>query len=254
MVSLNIHQTAKNAAKAAAEVVAEFLREKPNANFGLGAGNTLIPFYAELVRMYHDREAPFDKFNSFQLDDYLGLPGTHPASFRYYLCDSFFDHVPALRRFQKRLPGLPVSVETTSKKFEQRIKRFGGLDLVVMGLGIGDWIAFNESGSPFDSRTRAVRLTDEIRNLHKADFPRGSVPRRAITMGIGTILDAGKIVVVVTGEHKAKALNNMFTARMSPKYPSTALRKHDNVIVFADKAAASKVPKKIIHQDSKITA
>ena len=241
-MNLHTYPTLVSAAKAAAEIVAEQLRNKPNSNLGLGAGDTFVPFYEELVRMNLDKEAPFNKFRSFQVNEFLGMPGTHPMSFRFFLVDSFLDYVPAVRRFQKRLPGLPVNSASTCRGFEERIKKAGGLDIVLVDLGVHDWVGFNEKGTPFESKTREVTLSEELRSHYAPLFPRGSVPRRGITMGIKTILDARRIVLLVGGEHKAPALARMFTAPLSPAVPSTALRKHPKVDVFADAVAASELP------------
>jgi glucosamine-6-phosphate deaminase len=245
MIRLYTYPNPKNAAKAAAEIVAKQLRNKPDSNLGLGAGKVLVPLYEELSRMHMDKLAPLTKFRSFQVCEFLGMPGTHPMSYRFFLVDNFLDHVPVSRRFQKRLPGLPVNMESTCKRFEDRIKRFGGIDLLILNLGDIDFIGFNESGSAFESKTREVILSDEIREVYAPDFPRGSVPRRGITMGIKTILDAKHIVMMVTGSGKAPALGRLFTSRVSPTVPSTALRKHDNVDIIADEAACAEVPSSV---------
>jgi len=242
MIKLNTFPTLHQASSAAARVVAEQLRSKPNSNLGLGAGKRLVPFYEELVVLHRAKAAPFIKFRSFQVCEYLGMPGTHPMSMRFFLVDNFLDHIPAARRFQKRLPGLPVNMEGTCRRFEERIKRFGGLDMIVIGLGPEDSIGFNEKGASFDSRTREVLLSDDLRKHFAPNFPRASVPRRGITMGIKTILSARVIIVMAGGEDDAPLLSRMLTSRIGPSVPSTALRKHDNLLIFADNAAAASVP------------
>jgi glucosamine-6-phosphate deaminase len=240
-MNLHTYSTLASAARATAEIVAGQLRNKPKSNLGLGAGYTFVPFYEELVRMNLDKEAPFNEFRSFQVNEFLGIPGTHPMSYRFFLVDSFLDYVPASRRFQKRLPGLPVNSATTCRGFEERIKKAGGLDIVLLNLGMHDWIGFNEKGTPFESKTHEVTLSEELRSYYAPRFPRGSVPRRGITMGIRTILGAKRIIMLVSGGQKAPALFRMFKAPSSPAVPSTALQKHINVDVFADHAAAAEL-------------
>lgn len=242
MIKLHTYPNSKSAARAAAEMVAAQLRKKPESNFGFGAGKTLVPFYEEMVRLNNEKAAPFSKFRSFQLCEYLGMPGTHPMSLRFFLVDNFLDHVPAARRFQKRLPGLPVNMEGTCRRFEDRIKRFGGLDMLIMNLGTEGSIGLNESGTSFDSRTHEVMLSEEMRKQFAPEFPRGSVPRRGITMGIKTILNAKVIIMMANGAADAPALGRMLTAKIGPSSPSTALRKHDHLEIFADNAAAAEVP------------
>jgi glucosamine-6-phosphate deaminase len=241
MIKLEIYPTSKTASKIAAEVFARQLNEKAESVFGLSGGRTFIHFYYELVKICENREAPFSKMRSFQVCEFLGLPGTHPLTHRFFLVDNFFDHVPAPRRFQKRLPGLPINTLATCKDFEERIKKVGGLDLVVLTIGYGDWLGFNERGTPFNSVTHEVTLSEELKNYYTPLFPRGSVPRRGITMGIKTILSARQILVLVTGEHKSQALKRMIESDISPQIPSTALKTHENVLVIADAESASAI-------------
>lgn len=241
MFKLEIYPTSRSASRAAAAFFANQLREKPESVFGLSGGRTFIHFYSELVKICKDKEAPFSKFRSFQMCEFLGLPGTHPMTYRFFLVDNFFDHVPAPRCYQKRLPGLPLDSAVTSKHFEQRIKKVGGIDLIVLTIGYGDWLAFNERGTPFNSTTREVVLSEELKNYYAPFFFRGVVPRRGITMGINTILSARQILVLVTGEHKSQALRRMLESDISPQVPSTALKTHENVLVIADAESASAV-------------
>ena len=237
----------KGAGKAAAEIFAEIVKEKPESSFGLGAGKSMIPFYEEASKLAREETVDMRGIRTFQVHEFLGMPGAHPLSHRFFLVERFFDNIPAAKRYQKRLPGLPVNMAATCEKFESRIKRYGGIDLLVLELGTGDWLGMNEPGTPFTSRTREVVLSDEIRDYYAPDFPRGSVPRRGITMGIRTILDAKKIIVFASGAKVGLSLERLVKGKPDPEIPTTALKKHDDCLIFADNEAAAELPASAIN-------
>jgi len=237
-----VFKTAEEAAKKAAAEVAELIRENRIAIIGISAGRTFDPFYKELVRYHKQEDVSMHKFRSFQTCEYLGLPGTHPMSKRFYLVEHFFKHVPVPRRYMRRLPGLPIKMEATCKKFEQRIKSVDGINLLVLGIGRRGQLAFNEKGSSFNSRTRQVYLSNDFREEYAKDFPRGAVPHRGITMGIATILEAQRIIVLVTDPDRSEALKRMLTGPITPSCPASALRNHPSVTIYADQKTAGKVP------------
>jgi len=241
-MELRIFKTPGEAAKAAAAELAELLRKDPIAILGVSAGPTFLPFYKELVRYHEEEGVTMHRFRTFQTTEYLGLPGTHPMSYRFFLVENFFELVPAPRRYQKRLPGLPVNMEATCKKFEQRIKSVDGMNLLVLGLGKSGQLGFNEKGTSFNSRTRPVALREDMRDEYAREFPRGAIPRRGIAMGIGTMLDAQRIIVLVTDPERADVLKKMVVGKVSTNMPATALRKHSSVTVYTDKKTAEKVP------------
>lgn len=241
-MELRILKTGEEAAHAAAAEVAELLRKDPIAILGVSAGHAFVPFYKELVRYHTEEDVSMHRFRTYQSTEYLGLPGTHPMSHRFFLVENFFEHVPAPRRYQKRLPGLPVNMEATCRKFEQRIKSVDGMDLMVVGLGKDGQLGFNEKGTPFDSHTRQVILSKNMREEYARDFPRGAVPRRGITMGIGTMLEARRILVLVTQPDRADALKKVVTGRVSTNVPGTVLSKHPSVVIYTDKKTAENIP------------
>ena len=241
-MELSVFKTAEEAARKAAAEVAELIRENRIAIIGVSAGHTFDPFYKELVRYHKQEGIPMNKFRSFQTCEYLGLPGTHPMSKRYYLVEHFFRHVPVPRRYMRRLPGLPINMEATCKKFEQRIKSVDGINLLVLEIGKRGQLAFNEKGSPFTSRTRQVHLSSDFREEYAKDFPRGATAHRGITMGIATILEAQRIIVLATNAERSEALKRMLTGPITPSCPASALRNHPSVTIFADQKTAGKVP------------
>src|SRR5690606_19947837 len=171
---------------------------------------------------------------SFNLDEYIGLPQDHPASFRAYMRRHLFDQVD-LPPGSGRLPGVDGDIIKACEDYEAAIRDAGGIDLQLLGIGRNGHIGFNEPGSDFESRKREVELTPCTRAANKADFPADeSVPGSAVTMGIGTILEAREIVLVATGASKAEALRAAFKAPPSADCPASALQAHPRVRVFCD--------------------
>ncbi len=238
-MDLRVLKNPEEAAKVAAAEVSDLLADNPIAVLGLSAGHQFEPFYAEIVRQHTEEGVSMHKFRSFQVNEYLGLPGTHPMSHRFFLVENFFEHVPAPRRYQKRLPGLPVSMESTCKKFEQRIKSVDGMNLLVLTLGRKGQLGFNEEGAAFNSRTRQVILSDDMRAEYARDFPRGAVPRRGITMGMATMMEAQRIILLVTEPDRGEALARLTgSGKATNQFPASVLKKHSSVAIYADKKTA----------------
>lgn len=225
-------------ASAVADYLAKALKNQPQLRLGLATGNTFVPIYAALVELYKAGGFSFAEVMSFNLDEYIGLPKDHPASFSAYMARHLFAHVD-LPAGKGLLPGVEGDIEAASRDYEAAIAS-GGIDIHVLGIGRNGHIGFNEPGSPFDSRTRKVELTPLTREANKGDFPPGEiVPPSAVTMGIGTILDARQIILVAIGASKAQALQAAFQSVPNPDCPASALQTHANVLIFCDEAAAS---------------
>lgn len=225
-------------ADAVAAYLAERLTAQPATRLGLATGNTFVPIYARLVARYRAGGFSFARAASFNLDEYVGLPAGHPASFRAYMQTHLFDHVD-LPAGKGALPGVEGDIEAACQAYEAAIGSEGGIDLQLLGIGRNGHIGFNEPGSPFDSRTRQVDLAPSTREANKGDFPAGEVvPPTAVTMGIGTILEAREIVLVAIGAAKAEALDRAFRQEASPDCPASALQSHGRVTIFCDSEAA----------------
>ncbi|MET3926786.1 glucosamine-6-phosphate deaminase [Devosia sp. 2618] len=224
---------------AVAQHVAQAIQAKPKLTLGLATGNTFRAIYADLVALYEKGGFSLAQAKAFNLDEYVGLAADHPASFATYMKQHLFNHVdfaPGAARLPEVAGG---DIAAACAAYEQAIATAGGIDLQLLGIGRNGHIGFNEPGSPFDSRTREVALTASTQSANAVDFPPGeAVPPTAATMGIGSILDAREIVLVVTGAHKAEALHRAFHADPSIDCPASALHRHHNVHVFCDKAAA----------------
>lgn len=224
-------------ASAVAAHIAQTLKAKPATTLGLATGNTFVPIYAALIDLYRQNGFSFAEAASFNLDEYVGLPKDHPASFRAYMRQRLFDHVdlPAERAM---LPETEGDLAADCAAYEAAIAARGGIDLQLLGIGRNGHIGFNEPGSPFDSRTRVVELAQSTIEANKGDFPPGELPpSSAVTMGIGTIVDAREIVLVATGANKAAALTRAFNAPKDVDCPASALQDHPHVIIYCDPAA-----------------
>ncbi|ODT50950.1 MAG: glucosamine-6-phosphate isomerase [Devosia sp. 63-57] len=232
-----VFPTAEATAEAVAAYLAEQLASTPAMRLGLATGNTFVPIYAALVELHKAGGFSFARTESFNLDEYIGLPPGHPASFAAYMQQHLFSQVD-LPEGRGHLPGVLGDVAAACTDYEVAITAGGGIDLQLLGIGRNGHIGFNEPGSAFDSRTREVALTPSTREANQRDFPPGeSVPPSAVTMGIGTILEARQIVLVAIGASKVEALDAAFRQAPSPDCPASALQAHPNVIVFADQAA-----------------
>jgi glucosamine-6-phosphate deaminase len=222
----------ENLAAHAAELLLGAIRENPRAVLGLPTGRTPIGMYDRVVsecsREYHC----FQNVVTFNLDEYAGLPRTHPGSYYTYMKQHLFDHVD-LDPSNAHLPqGTAPDLDAECLRYEREIADSGGLDLTFLGLGRNGHIGFNEPGTPFDARTRVVELTQSTRHANADLFVDGNVPTHAITMGIGTILESRRIVLLVSGTGKEEALERLRSGERSESFPASALWNHSDVTVL----------------------
>jgi glucosamine-6-phosphate deaminase len=237
-------QDPREAAQALADQVQALLGERPESVLGLATGHTPILVYRELARRVEDGELSLARASTFNLDEYLGLAAEHPASFHEYMRARLFEHVD-LTPEHRHLPcGLPAGEdwEAECARYEDCIAAAGGIDLQLLGIGRNGHIGFNEPGSARESRTRRVELSESTREANRPDFPPGEeVPRFALTMGIGTILEARRVRVMAFGEHKADIVHALLTGPVTAEVPASFLRGHADVELWIDEAAASRV-------------
>jgi len=220
----------------AAELILDQLRRKPDAVLGLATGGTMEPVYAELRAA---RGLSFAGMRSFNLDEYVGLAADHPQSYHRYMRDQLFAHIDA-RPENLHLPaGDAPSAQAEAARYDAEIAALGGIDLQLLGLGANGHIGFNEPGSSLGSRTRVKTLTQKTRDdNHRFFGPGEMVPRWAITMGIGTIMEAREIVLLATGAGKAPAARAMIEGPVSAFCPASVLQFHPRTTVILDAAAA----------------
>ena len=226
--------------KEAAKYFAEVIRNKPNAVLGLATGSTPISTYKELIRLHEEEDLDFSQVTTFNLDEYLGLTGNHDQSYRYFMDTNLFNHVNIKKENTNVLSGVAGNPEAECKEFEEKIKAAGGIDIQLLGAGGNGHIAFNEPGSPENSRTRVVDLTKETIKDNSRFFEKvENVPTQALSMGIETILEAKKIVIIANKESKAKAVAASIEGPVTTDVPASVLQKHSDVIWIIDKGAAS---------------
>jgi glucosamine-6-phosphate deaminase len=224
--------------RTAAELVIKAIGKRSNLTLGLPTGNTPLGMYEELVIRYRAEVLDFSLLRTFNLDEYLGLSNDHPNSYHTYMRHHLFDHVNILPA-NIHIPDGSTHIDPhlESERYETAIRDAGGIDLLIVGVGANGHIAFNEPGSAFDSRTRVVDLAPEtIRNAEQ-HFGNEQVPSRAITMGIGTMLDARRILLLASGASKIDAVERTLHGPIAESFPASALRLHPHVVVIVDEAA-----------------
>lgn len=224
----------------AAKLVAGRLRRKPSMVLGLATGSTPLGLYRELIRLTREEGLDFSKVTTFNLDEYVGLRPDHEQSYYRFMQEHLFQHVNLDPRYIHVPNGMAIDVEAYCQWYEDRIHDAGGIDLQVLGIGANGHIAFNEPGSSLGSRTRVKTLTKKTREDNARFF--GSlekVPRYALTMGIGTIMEAREILLVANGEAKAEAIRNAVEGPITAMVPASMIQMHQVAYVIIDRAAAS---------------
>jgi glucosamine-6-phosphate deaminase len=232
--------TYEEISKAAAEVIAQVLNEKPNAVLGMATGSTPLGVYQELVRMHREEGLDFAQVTTFNLDEYVGLRPNHPQSYHYFMHENFFKHVNIAHSNIFIPSGTTSNYRAFCEWYERRITECGGIDVQILGIGSDGHIAFNEPGSSLSSRTRLKTLAQPTIDDNARFFERREdVPIYAITMGVGTILEARTLVLLANGKNKASACAAMVEGPVTSMVTATALQLHPDARVFLDNDAAS---------------
>ena len=221
--------------------------EKPYFVLALPTGGTTIDLYKNLVRFNQENILNFNNVATFNLDEYVALPTTHPQSYHSFMAHNLFDHIKINKEQINILNGNAANLEEECLEYEQKIKKYGGIDLFIGGIGQNGHIAFNEPGSAFDSRTRIIGLTANTISANSRFFEGKTslVPTRALTMGLGTIMEAKEVVIMATGPKKAEALYHAFEDKPNTTWPITVLQKHPRAFIVADKFAAAEISSSI---------
>ena len=239
-MQISIYPGYDELSKAAGAAVAEVVRAKPNAVVGLATGSSPLGLYAELARLHKEEGLDFSKAASFNLDEYVGLPPEHEQSYRRFMNENLFDHI----NIDKKNTHVPSGTATDYKKhcaeYEENIRKAGGIDVQVLGIGSDGHIGFNEPGTSLGSRTHVTTLTEQTIDDNARFFEKKEdVPTFACTMGVGTVLDARKCVMVVNGKKKAKIAHEAFEGPITCICTASALQMHPDTAVFLDEEAAS---------------
>lgn len=226
----------------AANILSSVVVMKPDCVLGLATGSTPIGTYRELIKRYEEGDLDFSKVKTVNLDEYVGLEPTHDQSYRYFMQTQLFDHVN-INVDNTNVPGgMAQDVEAECRRYDEVIASMGGIDIQVLGMGHNGHIGFNEPAEDFPKGTHQVDLAESTIEANARFFEnRDMVPRKAVTMGIGSIMQARRILVVVSGEGKADIVEKAFRGPVTPKVPASILQLHPDVILVGDKAALSKL-------------
>lgn len=226
----------------AARIVADRLRKNPALVLGLATGSTPLGSYRALIRMHRDEGLDFSRATTFNLDEYIGLEPTHPQSYHRFMAEHFFQDVNLDRRFTFIPDGMAPDVEAHCEWYEEQIRLSGGIDLQILGIGRNGHLAFNEPGSSLGSRTRVKPLSEETRRDNARFFASlEQVPTHAITMGIGTIMEAQELILLASGEQKADAVKAAVEGAITAIVPASIMQMHRRAYVIVDGPAASKL-------------
>ncbi len=230
------------AALLVARMVAKEIRANPSIVLGLATGRTMEAVYNLLVEMHEKEALDFSLCRTFNLDEYVGLGAEDPGSYRYYMNDHLFDHVNIDPRNTHLPDGKATDLDKECERYEQTIERCGKIDLQLLGVGKAGHIGFNEPLSALRSRTRVKALTPTTREQNATMFGGpDKVPRRAITMGVGTILECRKCILMATGNSKAEIIAKSVEGPITSMISATALQLHRKCTVVVDEDAASKL-------------
>ena len=226
----------------AANIISAQIIMKPNCVLGLATGSSPVGTYKQLIEWYKKGDLDFSQVTSVNLDEYKGLSPENDQSYRYFMNTNLFDHV----NIDKTRTFVPDGLEADSAKacndYNAVIRKQGGVDLQLLGLGHNGHIGFNEPGAAFEKEPHCVDLQESTIEANKRFFEsEDDVPRQAYTMGIKNIMQAKKILVVVSGEDKADILKEVLYGPITPKVPASILQLHNDVTIVADEAALSKI-------------
>ena len=230
--------TAEDAARLAADRFQELICAKPACVLGLATGATPVPLYRELIAREKAGLIDFSRVRSVNLDEYKGLAPDHPQSYRRFMQENLFDHI-AIRPENTYVPdGLTTDVAAMCAAYERTIEDLGGVDLQLLGLGHDGHIGFNEPCDHFPARTHEVALTESTRQANARFFAsEAEVPAAAYTMGVGTVMAARRVLMIVTGADKADILRKAFFGSVTPWVPASILQFHPDVTLICDRAA-----------------
>ncbi len=224
------------------QIAEEFIKQvqkKPDSVLGLATGTSPLQVYANMVKANKEGRVSFKKVATFNLDEYIGLEGTHNQSYRYFMNTNLFDHIDIDKKRTHVLKGVG-DYEAYAAQYDDEIASFGGIDLQILGIGSDGHIAFNEPGTSFDSLTHVAELAEStIVDNSRLFNDISEVPTKAVTMGLKSIMNAKKIVLIATGINKAKAIKNLLKGEKTEEVPCSILQDHPDCTIYVDEAAYS---------------
>ena len=235
MIKIIPSKTAAEAGVNAADVICGVLKNKPNMVLGLATGSSPVGMYKELIRRCEKGEVSFKDVRTVNLDEYVGLPADHDQSYRYFMNDNLFDHINIDKERTNVLYGLAEDPDKECERYEQLIKDLGGIDIQVLGIGQNGHIAFNEPEENLYLNTHKTALTESTIQANSRFFSEGEImPTASLTMGMGTIFAAKKIILLINGKSKKAAFEQLLNDRFSTSCPATILKLHPDVTVICD--------------------
>lgn len=228
--------------KEACKLMSDRLKSIDKPVLGLATGSTPEGMYKCLINEYEQKNISFKNVTTFNLDEYIGLAADHPNSYNYFMRENLFKHIDISLENTHLPNGVAGDINKECNDYEQLIKKAGGIDVQILGIGTNGHIAFNEPGTDFNGRTAIVDLAQETLDANARFFDTiEEVPTQAITMGIQSIMEADEIIMLVSGANKAEALAQVINGEVTEDFPASILQKHNKVTIIADEAALSKV-------------
>jgi glucosamine-6-phosphate deaminase len=221
------------------KIVGEFIKNNPQATLGLATGSSPIGLYQNLIKMFQNKEISFKEIKTYNLDEYCGLPKSHPESYYSFMYRNLFSHVD-IKDENVHIPSSEGEDMQKNCDDYNRLLHQTTIDLQLLGIGGNGHIGFNEPGTPFDRETFLVKLAERTRQDNKMFFKEDEeVPHYAITMGIKNIMEAKKIVMLISGKSKAEAVKRLLSGEITTNFPASILHKHPDVTVIIDEPAAA---------------
>jgi len=210
---------------------------------GLPTGSSPLGIYRELITLYRQGDLSFRRVITFNMDEYVGLPPEHPQSYHRFMWENFFSHVDVKKENVHLLDGMAADLDAECRSYEEKIAAAGGIDLFLGGMGADGHIAFNEPGSSLRSRTRIKTLREETRlaNARFFDGDPEKVPPNALTVGVGTVMDAREVLIIVTGRGKANALRSAVEGSVTQMWTLSCLQMHEKAIIVCDEDATEEL-------------
>ncbi|QVK05061.1 glucosamine-6-phosphate deaminase [Mycoplasma mycoides] len=238
-MKLIVLKNEEQVANRAAQIISEQIKNKPNSVLGLATGSTPINTYKKLIQMYQEKQISFKDVISFNLDEYKDIDKNNKQSYYYFMNEQLFNFID-INKNNCYIPN--ASFYDNPKAYDELIKKANGIDLQLLGLGVNGHIGFNEPDSSFDSLTQIVNLTNSTIKANSRFFDSiDQVPTQAISMGLQSIMNAKKILLLATGVNKSEAIYHLIQGQITKKWPCTILQKHNDVTIVIDKNAASKL-------------
>lgn len=243
-MDIKIYNNAEEIGCAAAQLYKELINGNPSAVLGLATGATPVPTYKKLIELYKNGEISFKDVTTFNLDEYCDLDKHDKNSYYTFMHENLFNYIDIKEENVNFLDGNAEDCDAESKRYAEAIRAAGGIDLQLLGIGTNGHIAFNEPADKFTDEAFKVTLTQSTINSNQKYFGDVPMPRYAMTMGIGSIMRSKKILLIATGESKAKAIKAMVSGEITPRIPCSILNEHKDVVIMLDKAAASLIKNK----------